>query len=192
MKRAIVRLGGYLVWFAALLLALLLAVTFGPTLFGMQSMIVGSGSMGRAMPVGSVALTREIDAKAVAVGDVVSYRRRGATDTTTHRVVGVKLNGRQVIFTTKGDANTANDPESVVVDGDIHRVEHVVPYAGYVTRAVRTPVGGVVAFVVPLVGLMFDRRPKRTRTRPVSNDKGWSSTTLSLINSARTGSRPSG
>lgn len=194
MARGIARSAGIFMWILAGLLALLMAATFGPTLFGLQSLIVGSGSMGRGMPVGAVALTREVDARAISVGDIVSYRRRGAPETTTHRVVGVKTEGNQVIFTTKGDANPAPDPEPVVVDGRIHLVEHVVPYAGYVARYARSPLGALVLFVIPIIGLTIDRQGRRrTGRRTARSEPGWSSTTLSLLSAAGTvRSDPSG
>jgi signal peptidase I len=194
MAKGIARSAGIVIWILTGLLALLMAATFGPTLFGLQSLIVGSGSMGQAMPVGAVALTREVDARAISVGDIISYRRRGAPETTTHRVVGVKTEGDQVIFTTQGDANPAPDPEPVVVEGRIHFVEHVVPYAGYVARYARSPLGGLVLFVIPIIGLTIDRKGRRRpHKRTVSSEPGWSSTTLALLSAAGTvRSDPSG
>jgi len=194
MARRIARSAGILLWILTALLALVMAATFGPTLFGLQSLIVGSGSMGRAMPVGAVALTREVDARAISVGDIVSYRRRGAPETTTHRVVAVKTEGDQVIFTTQGDANSTPDPEPVVVDGQIHFVEYVVPYAGYFARYSRSPLGALFLFVIPIIGLTLDRRGRRRpRRRNPLSETGWSSTTLSLLRAAGTvRSDPSG
>jgi signal peptidase len=192
MARVVVRGAGILMWIAASLLALLLAATFVPTLFGMQTLVVGSGSMGAAMPVGAVALTREVDARAVAVGDIISYRRRGAPVTTTHRVVTVKMTESHVVFTTKGDANATEDPQPVYVDHNIHRVEHVVPYAGYVARAARTPEGALGFLVIPLLGLTFDRGGRKRRRKAPDEEGGWSATTLSLIIASRLGSRPAG
>jgi len=182
MKRGIVRGAGILMWVLGGLIALLMAATFGPTLFGLESMIVGSGSMGRAMPVGSVALTREVDARSIAVGDIISFRHRGAAGTTTHRVVGVSAQQSQVIFTTKGDANGTPDPEKVVVDGRVHRVEYFVPFVGYAVHYARSPIGAIAFLIVPLLGLTLDRhRRKPGRPQIVAGEPGWSVTTLSLI-----------
>jgi signal peptidase I len=186
MSRLIVRAAGFMAWLVALLVALLLAATFIPTIFGLESLVVASGSMTPAMAVGSVAMTREVDARAISTGDIISFRHRGAAETTTHRVVGVKTEGTQVLFTTKGDANVTPDPEPVVVDGTIHRVEYVVPAAGYAIRYVRTPLGAVALFFVPLAGLAFEHRKNRKHRKhgppaaPIG-DLGWSATTLSLL-----------
>jgi signal peptidase len=172
---------GMLVVAVAMLIALLMAVTFVPTMFGLQSLIVGSGSMGSAMPVGSVALTREVDARAISVGDIVSYRQRGAESTTTHRVIAVEIQGDQVVFTTKGDANASPDPQPVYIDRQIHRVEHIVPYAGYVARYARTPLGLIILIIIPLIGLTFDHRFAKRRRRGGPAEVGWSVTTQSLL-----------
>jgi signal peptidase I len=183
MTRIAVRLAGLLAWLLAVAVAGLLLATFAPTIFGLQSMTVISGSMEPKMPVGSVAMTREVDARSISKGDIVSFRRRGSADTTTHRVISVKAEGSQIIFTTKGDANTTPDPEPVVVDGRIHKVEYVVPFAGYAMKYARTPYGLMVLLIVPIIGLAFDRRThRRNPSKPTSSAEfGWSATTLSLL-----------
>jgi len=181
MAKGIGRIAGILGWIVGGAVGLLLAASFVPTLFGLESMVVVSGSMGRAMPVGSVALTREVDARSVSVGDIVSFRRRGAVETTTHRVTAVKIQGSQVLFTTKGDANATIDPETAVFDGRVHRVEHVVPFAGYIVRDARSPYGAVGLFFVPIVGLSLDRRRHKSRSHSAADEPGWSATTLSLL-----------
>ena len=105
MRRKITRALGALAWATVGFAVLSLAATFLPTLLGFQSMIVASGSMEPSMPVGSVALTRTIDAHAVSTGDVVSFRRPGNGVTTTHRVVAVARQGSQVLSTTRSDAD---------------------------------------------------------------------------------------
>ena len=187
MSRIAVRGAGLIAWLVAITVALLLAATFVPTIFGLESLVVASGSMTPAMPVGSVAMTREIDARAISVGDIISFRHRSAAETTTHRVIAVKAEGSQVVFTTKGDANDAPDPETVVVTGSIHKVEYVVPGAGYVVGYARSPWGVVGLFIVPLAGLAFERRTRRKRkAHPASaDDLGWSATTLSLLRLVR-------
>jgi signal peptidase len=183
MQRVIVRVTGFFAWGVAILVAILLAATFIPTIFGLESLVVASGSMNPAMAVGSVAMTREVNAQAISTGDIISFRHRGSAETTTHRVVNVKVEGTQVIFTTKGDANTAPDPTPVVVDAKIHKVEYVVPAAGYAVRYARSPLGFVVLFFIPLLGLAYERRKHRKHAHPAtpSDDLGWSATTLSLI-----------
>lgn len=185
MKR-LTRGAGIGLWLVGAIIALALAATFVPTFFGLQTMIVASGSMGRTMPVGSVALTREVDVHAIGVGDVVTFRRRGAEGTTTHRVIDVKSEAGQLLFTTRGDANGSADPEPVVAAQRIHRVEHVMPGVGYVVRYARSPLGVLLLIVLPCAALALDRRRPRGRPpRVKETDIGWSATTMRLLTTSR-------
>lgn len=186
---------GICAWAAASIATLLLALSFIPTLFGFETLIVASGSMGRTLPIGSVALTRAVEAGAITVGDVISFRRRGEPETITHRVIAVSRQNSEYSYTTKGDANRDPDVDSVVVGGSrIHRVEFVVPVAGHLVRYARTPFGGVALILVPIVGLLADHRGrkgnphpagkpahKRDRAAPDPSEVGWSTTTYHLV-----------
>jgi signal peptidase I len=164
MRRTIVKMLGAAVAIGAAGIASLLAFAFLPTLFGAEALIVTSGSMGDSMPVGSVAVTRLVDANAVAVGDVITFRGPGARTSITHRVIGARHEGEQRVFATKGDANPAADAEPVRVSDRVHRVERVVPYAGQVVRFARTPAGGVALILIPILGLLADRRRRGRAT----------------------------
>ncbi len=141
----------------------LLAFAFMPTLFGAEALIVTSGSMGGAAPIGSVAVTRLIDARAVSVGDVITFRHAGVDSTITHRVIAIENIDGVMAFRTKGDANPTPDLEPVPVSGSIHRVERVVPYAGRLVMFTRTPYGGVALFLIPILGLLTDEQRRRRR-----------------------------
>jgi signal peptidase len=136
----------------------LLVVTVVPTLFGYGAAVVTSGSMGRAMPVGSVALTRMVDVAAVRPGDVVTFRRPGASTPVTHRVVGVKAGNGGYVLRTQGDAAGHADDARLLADGRIARVVRVVPAAGYVIRFAQTAAGWIVLFAIPIAGILRDRR----------------------------------
>ena len=185
---------GSVVWATASAATLLLALAFLPTIFGFETLIVASGSMGRTLPIGSVALTRAVEAEAIGVGDVISFRHRGRNETITHRVIAVATESGEAVFTTKGDANESVDPEKVFVGGRVHRVDHVVPLAGHVVRYARTPLGGIALILVPVVGLALDRRSRQKAARPSGvplrpgkrrtgddADLGWSTTTYHLV-----------
>ncbi len=151
----------------ALVVVALLGVSFVPTLLGYESFIVTSGSMGKAVPTGSVAVTRMVDMRSVRKGDVVSFQT-GSASRITHRVIAVDEEEGQRIFTTKGDANSFVDPEPVrLSSGRISRVEWSVPFAGYVVRYARTPIGGILLFAVPILGLILGAPRSRQRRRLV-------------------------
>ena len=139
----------------------LLAAAYVPTLLGYEANIVLSGSMGRALPIGAVAQTRMVDARSLAVGDVITFRFPGRPLSVTHRIIAIENDGARVVAHTKGDANGAADPEPVVLGMTVARVERVIPLAGYLVRAVRTPAGMAVFLGFPLLALTVDRPAKR-------------------------------
>lgn len=167
--KVVVRIAGAGVGAAALGAVVLLAFAFVPTLFGAEALIVTSGSMGDAAPIGSVAVTRMIDGRAVSVGDVITFRYPTSPTSITHRVIEVTTQNGVPVFRTKGDANPAADPVPVPISGRIHRVERVVPYAGRIVMFARTPAGIALLLLVPIAGLVIDdRRRKRARSAPVA------------------------
>ena len=148
----------------AIAVAGLLFAAFGPTLIGARSLIVTSGSMEPALPVGSVAITRTVDARAIAVGDIITFRRPGADRPTTHRVTALTIDDAgRMVFTTKGDANATRDPEPAIVSGPIERVVRQVPYAGSIVGFARSPVGALALIGIPIIGLSVDAGRRRRR-----------------------------
>lgn len=133
----------YLVLFAAI--GLLLAATL-PGLLGYHSAIIYGGSMGDALPAGSVAVTRTVDASAVEPADIIARSRHDGQQALFHRVVSIdEVDGRRIAIL-RGDANATNDPQPLILEGEGDRVLFHVPWVGYVLAFVRSSQG--LAFVV--------------------------------------------
>lgn len=129
------------------------AVALGPLTGTYRLATVLSGSMGRGMPVGSVAVLVPVDPAAVQVGDVITFHAPvPARPVVTHRVVEVAEPGPHPVLRTKGDANRAADPWEARLTGDrAWRRVAVVPHAGTLFRALRSaPVHGFTFRFLPL------------------------------------------
>jgi len=123
-----------------------------PRLAGFTPMLILSGSMGSAAPVGSVVLGRDVDARLVRVGDIVLLPRPGATPV-LHRVIEVgRLDGR-VVVRTQGDANAVPDTEPTVLPARVVTAVHAVPGIGHLLRLVVTPAGWVAFVLLPAAAL---------------------------------------
>jgi signal peptidase I len=124
---------------------------------GFRGLAVESGSMGDAMPAGSLAITRPVATHTLRVGDVVSID--GADGRVTHRVVDVTSHPGHdsVQLVLQGDANTVPDPAPVVVVKSADRVLAVVPHAGSVL-GVLTGVPALVVLGSGAVILLLRRR----------------------------------
>jgi signal peptidase I len=129
------------------------------TVLGYKPVAVYSGSMKPSIPVGGLAVDRAIAARDVRVGDVVTFSDpyvKGRL--VTHRVIDTLQTPHGLAYRTKGDANSARDPWTIRLSGQVGRVSFTVPVAGYVlyyahTREVRGALICLVALFV-LFGML--------------------------------------
>lgn len=139
---------------AALVMAavtLVLAMATLPTLLGYRTLSVHTGSMAPYAPTGSLVLTRPVDVADVAVGDVVLLRRSGDDPTAPvlHRVIDVDRAGGDIVVRTKGDANSAADPEPWTLRGATLTPVLVLPELGFLVALAATPLGWILLVVLP-------------------------------------------
>ena len=133
-----------------LLVALLLAVVLGLSGAGAwragggRWAVVETGSMGTAVPVGSLILIRPVPLNQIGIGDIVTYRPPNQHSMYTHRVVVVQDDGRLRV---KGDANGALDPFPVSQDMLVGQVVGHWRGLGWLLRALPTVLLGMVVLL---------------------------------------------
>lgn len=129
--------------------------------FGWHTDAVLSGSMEPEMPVGGVVVIRPVDAAQINVGDIIAFALPGKEKLTAHRVISIGYApGR--LFHTKGDANEEPDLYTVPAKDVVGKVCFCVPYLGYFSHFVRTPVGFLLTLCIPL--LLMGLRDMREAT----------------------------
>lgn len=75
-----------------------------PSVFGYATLSVQTGSMSGTIEAGDLVLIKKTND--YEEGDIVTFLHEGEAVPTTHRIIGVALDGR---FITKGDANNTQD-----------------------------------------------------------------------------------
>lgn len=158
-RRALVSAGRFIVpvAFAA---ALLGGLALAALLFrgeGYRVVIVHGGSMGDAIPNGSLAVVQWRPASAIAAGDVIVISEDAtATPPKIHRVIEVAEEDGSYVVLTQGDANQTPDPEPYVLPDRVLVSREHVPYLGWVAAAVASPLGWLllVALPVTIVGVV--------------------------------------
>ncbi len=133
----------------------LLAAVVVPRLAGGECFAVLTGSMRPAMPPGTLVVVRPVDVDDIGLGSVITYQPRpNDPAVVTHRVVGQGFDAAgQPTFTTRGDANDANDPQPVRAEQVVGKRWYFVPYLGYVT-ALLTGAQRAAAVRIAVVGLL--------------------------------------
>ena len=108
-----------------------------------------TGSMEPAIKVGSLVVTRPVEPEEVAFGDIIVFRPVSVGENMiTHRVISIGQSS-SLYFETKGDANDKPDPFTVPAQNLIGKICFVAPYWGFFTEFLKTPIGFLLAVVIP-------------------------------------------
>ena len=151
-------------------------------LLGLNFVIVLSGSMTPAMPVGSIIIVKPVEPDKVSVGDVITFWLPSDPEVlVTHRVTEfARLEDGSQAFKTKGDANEEADSYLVPAENVWGQALAAIPEIGNARDILRTPMGYFGLILIPgilLVGYELssyrndrDRRrqalKRRRRRRP--------------------------
>jgi signal peptidase len=157
----------------------LLAVTVGPRLLNYRTATMLTASMSPGIRPGDVIVDTPLALSDVRVGQVLTYHIPVEDHrVVSHRVIEVQRSAPGVVnVRTQGDANSAPDPWTATLTGTtVWRVRAVVPKAGVVIRALRTPaVHTVLTGAVPvlvlcwlLMGIWWPAKPRPTAGEPVA------------------------
>lgn len=153
------------------LLAILLA---GVRLIGLTPYTVLSGSMEPTYPVGSIVYVQKVDPSTLKVGDPVTIYLTGNV-IATHRIIEVHNEGTPELgFRTKGDANETEDgitPATAVIG----KVVFGIPYLGYASNYLQTPMGlvcvvGTSAVVLLISNAIDSIFSKKEDSKPESGE----------------------
>lgn len=123
--------------FGLLALLALAAAMLLPPVAGLERYVITGGSMGGALPRGSIAYEEVVPVARIGVGDVITYRPPGRRELVTHRVAWIGRDGRGApLYRTRGDANPVRDPWTFRLKRDEQaRVVFHLPLAGYALAA---------------------------------------------------------
>jgi signal peptidase len=145
----------YLLTGLVILLLLTAVLTFFAPRFGWHVDTVLSGSMEPAIPTGSLLVTRPVPPDDIHIGDIITFSGSGRDRFITHRVMAIeRTNG--IVFTTKGDANNAEDPFPVPAEKVAGKVLVQIPFLGFIFSFVKTPLGIFLMLIIPglfIIGL---------------------------------------
>lgn len=128
-----------------------------PSVLGVTPMVVLSGSMSGEqeghIEVGDLIFVGRAEPKELAVGDVIAYMS-GQT-TVTHRITAIDSSADGLLFTTKGDANNAEDTEQVAQDQLVGIFLWRIPRLGDFALFLQQPLGMLLFAGVPLMAFVI-------------------------------------
>ncbi len=135
--------------------ALFVAVLLVPAILGLQRYVITGGSMTGTISKGSIVYARLTPVGELKVGDIITFVPPADPGAVTHRIISIKRSeAGQLVFRTKGDANTTADPWTITFPQP-QQARHVfhIPLVGYLLallsiRAVRMLLIGLPAIVI--------------------------------------------
>lgn len=170
--------GQFVVWFVIIAAGAVIVLGVAvPRIVGGEALTVLSGSMRPGMPPGSLVVVRPVDPATLRIGDVITFQlRSGEPAVATHRITGIGTDTTgERIFTTRGDANDADDVKPVRVVQVRGERWYWLPYVGRVNslltgeqRAITRLVGAGLLGGYALVmfgGAVRDRRRERAEAQ---------------------------
>ncbi len=121
---------------------------------GWRSHVMTTPSMGRDAPVGTLVLSRRVDASRVHVGEVIVFHPPGRTDTTfVHRVVSVSRGPDGPLIRTKGDINGSVDPWVLRSRDLIGKATTRLPDGGFLLQMLPLLLAGIFALIFLTYGM---------------------------------------
>lgn len=132
-----------------------------PSVFGVSVLQVKTGSMVPEYEIGTVVVTKKVDASELKVGDVISFYSMNqdiSGEVNTHRIVKIEYFGddKQPVFTTKGDNNAEIDKQKVWPQQIVGKVTYNLgTVSGSVIGVFQNPKVIFFVIVLPLIFITF-------------------------------------
>lgn len=129
-----------------------------PEIFGHTVLRITTGSMEPTYPVDTLIVVKKTDPAKIQEGDVISFYSadpalNGAVN--THRVVSVRQEGEQWIYTTKGDGNNVTDPYEVKSGTLLGKVIFASVTLGKLSRLTANPLVFIPVILLPLAVILI-------------------------------------
>jgi signal peptidase len=144
-----------------ILFLIIVAFTFLPIPGNFKVFTVQSGSMEPAIRMGSLIFVMPKDD--YGMGNIVTRKTNDPKVTVTHRIIAETQENGEKVYTTKGDANNAEDPGKITASQIIGKMIWGLPLVGYPIGYARTTPGFILLVVVPAVIIIYDEFHKIKR-----------------------------
>lgn len=122
-------------------------------------LVVQSGSMTPAIKMGSVLVVKPADN--YKIGDVVTFGEMSKVKTPfTHRIIDIRVQASEPLYTTRGDANNGPDQKEITKKEIIGKVLFHIPYAGYAVNFAKTKLGFALIIIIPALAVIVEESVK--------------------------------
>ncbi len=124
--------------------------------FGYRIFTVVTGSMKPEYGISDMLLAKEVDPSTIKVGDDLVYSGRGGDlegKIITHRVIRLEPAEKGYAFTTKGTANSLDDPK-ITDDQIIGKIVYRSFFLSLINKVINNPIGFYLLIIIPIAILV--------------------------------------
>lgn len=140
-------------------------------LFGYSSFAVISGSMQPSIDVYDIIVVKKVAQSKLSAGDIIAFFDGGG-NVITHRIAGISESDGKIRYITKGDANNANDTESIPYENVIGKYSFKIPGGVRVFAAITSPLGIVLIILLfGFIGFSIIRKSNKKSARHSVREK---------------------
>lgn len=143
-----------------------------PSIFGVKTFSIISGSMMPELNVGDIIIVKEVDN--FKINDIITFRQNDKM--ITHRIIDITKKDNEEVYITKGDNNNVQD-EGYVEPRDIEgKVINKIPLIGYITIFLQKKEVLAIIFTVFCLSYIHDikvnnKKNLRRQKREILNDE---------------------
>ncbi len=137
-----------IIWDLAIIIQTIRNPNETPSVFGIKTFCIISGSMEPAIEINDVVLIKEVPQNEIRKEDIISFVVNG--ETITHRIIGIESKNNELFYTTKGDANNIEDETKITFDDIEGKYIGKIPKIGKIIFALKskTTLGIVLVILI--------------------------------------------
>ncbi len=138
-----------------------------PSIFGIKTYVIVSGSMMPNLNIGDIAIIKEEKTENLKKGDIISFRRGKLV--ITHRIENVIITDGNREYVTKGDNNNVQDNEMVKEKEIEGKLIAKIPYLGKLTLILKNETVIIMFFIIYYIYLV--KNHQLNKKKEIRNQK---------------------
>lgn len=138
-----------------------------PSIFGIKTYVIVSGSMMPNLNIGDIAIIKEEKTENLKKGDIISFRRGKLV--ITHRIENVIITDGNREYVTKGDNNNVQDNEMVKEKEIEGKLIAKIPYLGKLTLILKNEIVIIIFFIIYYIYLV--KNHQLNKKKEIRNQK---------------------
>lgn len=126
-----------------------------PSIFGIKTFTIISGSMKPTFEIDDLILVREYNINNLNDGDIISFKQDN--DIITHRIVKIEKSESEIVFITKGDANNVTDINKVKSSQIEGKYIGKIPKVGKILAFLKNKVVFGIVIIFLIAGYIIEK-----------------------------------